>query len=238
MHADLTSSAKPTRNRPVVRVWDPFVRIFHWSVVAAFFIAYFTDDELLTLHVWAGYAIGGFLILRVLWGLVGPRHARFSDFIYAPATVLAYARDLLLFRAKRYLGHSPAGGAMVVALLIGLAASVWSGLELYAAEEGKGPLAGATPAISATAHAAPEASQSRVLIAGRDERGERDDREEDEYASGKYEGDEFWEEAHEVLANLTLALVILHIGGVLLASVAHRENLARSMVTGLKRSEE
>ncbi len=214
----------------MVRVWDLFVRIFHWSVVAAFFIAYFTEDELLTLHVWAGYTIGGFLALRVIWGFVGPRHARFSDFIYAPATVLGYARDLLASRAKRYLGHSPAGGAMIVALLIGLVASVWSGLELYAAEEGKGPLAGVPPAISTTALAAPRQPDARFQLASQDE---REDREE-----GEDEGDEFWEEAHEILANLTLILVILHIGGVLLTSVAHRENLARAMVTGLKRAEE
>lgn len=236
LNAAAMSSAIPTGKRPMVRVWDIFVRTFHWSVVAAFFVAYFTEDEFLTLHVWAGYAIGGFLALRVIWGVVGPRHARFSDFIFAPATVLSYTRDLLAFRAKRYLGHSPAGGAMIVALLVGLAASVWSGLELYAAEEGKGPLAGTPAAISAPARAAPYEVGARFQVADRGESGEDEDDEREE--NGKDGDDEFWEEAHEILANLTLVLVVLHVGGVLLASVVHRENLARSMVTGLKRAEE
>ena len=236
LNTEATSSIESVVNRPTVRVWDIFVRAFHWSVVAAFFVAYFTEDEFLTLHVWAGYAIGGFLALRVIWGVVGPRHARFTDFIYAPATVLSYTRDLLAFRAKRYLGHSPAGGAMIAALLIGLAATVWSGLELYAAEDGKGPLAGTVTVIGAPAQAAPSEVGARTQVADRGESGEREGDERKEH--GKTGGDEFWEEVHEVLANFTLFLVILHIGGVVLASLAHRENLARSMVTGLKRAEE
>ena len=88
----------------LVKVWDLFVRLFHWTVAVGFFIAYVSED-LLTLHVWAGYVIGGFLVLRVLWGFIGPRHARFTDFVYRPAKVMTYLRDLIGFRAKRYLGH-------------------------------------------------------------------------------------------------------------------------------------
>ena len=207
--------------RRLERVWDPFVRIAHWTIVAAFFVAYFTEDEILTLHVWAGYTIGVLVTLRVLWGVFGPRHARFTDFVYRPSKVIAYLVDLIGFRAKRHVGHSPAGGAMVVALLVGLAATVWSGMELYAVEEQAGPLA----AISTESQAASPLLH-RVSSDVREER----DREGAE--------DEFWEEAHELLANLTLLLVVLHVAGVALASVVHRENLARSMVTGLKRAED
>ncbi len=124
----------------LVPVWDPFVRIFHWSLVVLFTVAFVTEDDLLLIHVWAGYLIGLVLALRILWGVVGPRHARFTDFIYAPSRVRGYLRDLLRFDAKRYLGHSPAGGAMVVILILALGAVVGSGLVLYGLDIGAGPL--------------------------------------------------------------------------------------------------
>jgi cytochrome b len=101
-----------------VRVWDPFVRVFHWSLAALFLLAYVTGDEVEQVHIAAGYAIAGLLALRIVWGFVGPRHARFGDFVRSPRTVLAYLRDVALLRAPRYLGHNPAGGAMVVALIV------------------------------------------------------------------------------------------------------------------------
>jgi cytochrome b len=61
--------------------------------------------------------------LRIVWGFIGPRHARFADFVRAPREVLAYFRDGLLLRAQRYIGHNPAGGPMVVTLLVILAAT-------------------------------------------------------------------------------------------------------------------
>ncbi len=125
-----------------IKVWDPFVRIFHWTVVFSFIIAYLAEDELLSLHVLAGYTILVLVFFRILWGLVGPEHARFSDFVFRPSVVLNYLRDLVTFKAKRYVGHGPAGGTMVIALLIGLVLTSVSGLALYGAEDYAGPLAG------------------------------------------------------------------------------------------------
>jgi cytochrome b len=77
----------------------------------------------------------------VVWGFVGPRHARFSDFVRGPRESFGYLKDALTLRAARYLGHNPAGGAMIVALLLSLAATIVTGLALYGADKAMGPLA-------------------------------------------------------------------------------------------------
>ena len=71
-------------------VWDPYLRMFHWTLVISFFVAYLTEFDVLTLHYAAGYVVCGLLVFRVYWGLYGPQHAKFSDFIYSPKTVLMY----------------------------------------------------------------------------------------------------------------------------------------------------
>lgn len=184
-----------------VRIWDPLVRCGHWVLAAAFFIAYLTEDDLLTIHVWAGYVVGIVILVRIVWGLIGTKHARFGDFLYSPRESLAYLFDMLRGRAKRYLGHSPTGAPMVFALLVSLALTTGSGLVVYAYDKHAGPLAGMVAA---------DVSESV---------------------------EDFWEETHEVLANLTLLLVALHIAGVGLASFSHKENLVRAMVIGKKRND-
>lgn len=110
-----------------VKVWDAFVRVFHWSLVLLFVLAYATADEIERVHRAAGYAIAVLLALRLAWGVVGPQHARFRSFIRPPHEALAYLRDVLRLRAPRYLGHNPAGGMMIAALLLTLAGSCLSG---------------------------------------------------------------------------------------------------------------
>jgi cytochrome b len=125
-----------------VKVWDPVVRIFHWTLVSAFVIAYVTEEEFLSLHVWAGYTVLSLVFLRILWGLVGTHYARFADFVYSPQTVKQFLLDTLRLRAPRYLGHNPAGGAMIIFLLVTLLLTSLSGLVVYAVEDSAGPLAG------------------------------------------------------------------------------------------------
>ena len=178
-----------------VYVWDLFVRLFHWTLVVAFTVAYLTEDPLIV-HVWAGYVVGMLLVARVVWGFLGSPHARFSDFLYTPAVTFRYVRNLVLLRSgERHLGHSPGGGYMVILLLVFLAATVVTGLIVYGGDQQAGPLAGMFT----------------------EETGEA------------------VEEWHELFANITLALIFIHIAAVILASSAYRENLVRAMVTGYKR---
>ena len=208
-----------TRQTPKeIRVWDPLVRIFHWSLVMAFAVAWLSGDEESPLHVYSGYAVIGLVLIRIVWGFVGTRYARFSDFVHRPATILAYAKDLLAGKSKRYLGHNPLGGAMIIALLVALLATGVTGLVLQGAQDGTGPLA----ALSASTMAiAPNAAANAVA--------------DDDEAEGENEdAGEIWKELHEFFANLALLLVVLHIAGVIIGSLVHRENLVRAMFTGHK----
>jgi len=196
-----------------VAVWDISIRVFHWALVIGFAVAYLTGEIEGDLHAYPGYFVLGLLAYRLVWGLIGTRYARFSSFLFGPGEVLAYLKDLLSGRSKRYLGHNPAGSVMIYLLLFSLFATVMSGLEAYA-QEGKGPLANNSIAMIEQARA------------------NGDDEDDDE----EHEGDEFWEEIHEFFSHLTLLLIGLHIIGVLVASAINRENLVQSMITGRKRS--
>ncbi len=167
-----------------IKVWDPFVRVFHWSLAALFFVAYATGEEIQKVHIAAGYAIAGLIAARVVWGFIGPRHARFGRFVRPPREVFAYLRDVALLRARRYVGHNPAGAAMIIALLVMLTGTCITGYLM---------------------------------------------------TTEAYWGSKWVEDAHEMMANATVSLVVVHVLGVLIASFEHRENLVRAMVTGRKR---
>jgi cytochrome b len=170
-------------SRPVfVRVWDPLVRVLHWSLVGI--MAYELIAEAGTdTHEILGYTALGFIAFRLVWGFVGSRHARFTDFVKSPAQVIAYIKSILSGHPKRYLGHNPAGGAMVIALMVTVLAVGGSGWAMT------------TDALW---------------------------------------GQEWIEELHEALANLLILLIVAHVIGVIAASLQHKENLVRSMITGNK----
>lgn len=170
-----------------VRVWDPLVRVFHWALLASFVTAWISADEWDDLHEWAGYAAAALIVFRLVWGLVGTSYARFTQFVRSPRTVVAYLTEVLKRREQRYLGHNPAGGAMIVVLMatmLMLSLSGWM------------------------------------------------------YTTETFWGVEWVEEAHEFLANLMLALIGLHIAGVVVESLRHGENLVKAMWTGRKRAAE
>ena len=108
-------------------VWDPLVRLLHWSVVVAVALAWWAGEERLNLHEWAGYFTLGALAVRVVWGRVGSRHARFGSFVRPPREVARYAAAVAYGKARRHLGHNPLGGWMVLALLLSIAVTGASG---------------------------------------------------------------------------------------------------------------
>ncbi len=176
---------EPIQQRQV-RVWDVIVRLFHWSLVASVALAFLTEDAR-KLHEFFGYTMVGLIGLRLVWGLIGSHHARFASFVPGPRRLVSYLVDMARGRERRYLGHNPAGGAMVIALLAMLGAIGWTG-----------------------------------YLMGTD----------------AYFGDERLEDIHELLANILLVMIGLHVGGVILASLRHSENLVLAMITGQKRADD
>jgi len=130
------------KNNNKIVVWDPLVRLFHWTLVIACITAYITQEENYDLHLQSGYLIIGLICFRIIWGFIGSDHARFSDFVYRPATVLKYLKESRNNQARRYLGHNPAGGIMVVLMILILLIITLSGVALDAAENRAGPLSG------------------------------------------------------------------------------------------------
>jgi cytochrome b len=209
-----------------IRVWDPLIRIFHWSLVLTFSIGYLTGEEESNLHIFAGYAVLGLITFRVAWGIIGTRYARFSNFVYSPKTVIQYLKGLVANKPEHYIGHNPAGGWMVIAMLLCLFVVSVSGLKVYAIEKGLGPLAGEIPALTVISPAY-----------GDNDRDEHEGQEKNEngHSAGE-EAEEFWEEIHEVSSNFMLLLIFLHITGVIVATRMHDEHLVKAMFTGKKTS--
>ena len=168
-----------------IGVWDPVVRVFHWSLAVSFATAWLTADDAGQAHEAAGYAAAALVIMRTLWGFFGTLYARFTQFVRPPSAIVGYLTAATRGAEPRDLGHNPAGGAMIAALLIviaGVATTGWM------------------------------------------------------YTLDAFWGVKWVEATHEALANLLLAMVALHVAGVLLASFRHRENLVRAMIVGRKRA--
>jgi cytochrome b len=118
-----------------VKVWDPLVRVFHWSLVFFFLLAVITENDWLNLHVQAGYAVTLLIGFRLLWGLVGTRNARFMSFVKSSKVMLAYLKGMLSLKVPHYLAHNPLGAAMVIALQSGIALVSTTGMVIIANEE-------------------------------------------------------------------------------------------------------
>lgn len=168
---------------PKILAWDWPVRIGHWLMVVGFILAWLTaeSESLRLVHAVAGATVLAAATFRALWGIVGSRTARFSDFVRGPAAVRDYLLGLLRLQPAHFTGHNPAGGWAIV-LLLGFAV-----------------LAGASG-----------------------------------WAIYNDLGGHWLEELHEGFASAMLAVVVVHIVGVVSGSVLHGENLVRAMINGYK----
>lgn len=187
MNATSASLAEGARaddaRRRRVTVWDAPVRVFHWVAVLSFFGAWITaeSERWRLVHVTLGYTLAGLVAFRLLWGLVGTRHARFANFVRGPKVVGRYLASLVRGRPEHHTGHNPAGAWAIVGLLALAALVTFSGWATY---------------------------------------------------------NEVWggwtEDLHEGAANAMMALVLVHVAGVVVSSWLHRENLVAGMVSGRK----
>jgi len=166
-------------------VWDPLVRILHWSLVAGVTVAWITEDGPAKLHDGAGYAVLIVIAIRLVWGIAGPVFARFRSFVRGPSATLDYAKAVARGTKARHLGHNPLGAWMIVALLLCAAATGVSGWLL---------------------------------------------------TTDTFWGIAWMEAVHDAFANLLLALIALHVTGVIFTSFRQRENLVRAMIDGRKES--
>lgn len=110
-----------------VRVWDRFVRVFHWTLVLCFFGAWWSTESIGWVHKACGYATLALVAARVVWGFIGSGHARFASFVPTPRALAAYLRALVRGREPHSLGHNPAGAVMILFLLGAVAAIGVSG---------------------------------------------------------------------------------------------------------------
>lgn len=130
-----------TRSFPAkpVKVWDVFVRLFHWGLVSCVALNQFVLEAGKTPHQWIGYIASALVLARLIWGFVGSRHARFSDFFPSPSRLRAHIRALREGRHPRYVGHNPVGALMMLALMavvLALGVTGWmQGLDAFWGQE-------------------------------------------------------------------------------------------------------
>ena len=191
--------------------WDPVVRLSHWLIAAAVIINGLISKPGGTLHIWIGWIAMAVLVIRLVWGFIGPREARFTAFLPDPRAAVSHLFSLVRGKPKEYSSHNPAGAIMVYALWACLAAVIATGLIMTDAK---------TPITIAQERAAVEQGDWSVLAG--DSKGD-----ESSGTSG-----EIVKAIHATAANLMLILALVHVAGVAAESFALRRNLVRPMIKG------
>jgi cytochrome b len=197
-------------------LWDPLVRISHWGIALVVLANYALNKAGGWVHVTLGWVGLTLLLLRLIWGVVGSKEARFSAFPPNPMAALRHVADLLKGKPKHYGSHNPAGAMMVYALWACLAFITFSGLVMTDFR---------TPMQQAQVESTVANGDWSTLVQKSDE----GDGEDKEGAMGVVK------ELHEVAANLVLLLVLLHVAGVFVEGRAMRRNLVAPMLLGQPR---
>lgn len=122
----------------MIEVWDLSLRLFHWLLATAFFVAWWSEGRDIRLHIIAGSVIAGLLLYRVIWGFVGEKHALFTSFRPTWAMLAGHAGDLIRLQPARYMGHTPIGSLMIYMLLLALLILVATGMALLGLQMGLG----------------------------------------------------------------------------------------------------
>lgn len=213
------------------KVWDLGIRLFHWALVAAFATAWITSEDESDLHFYAGYMVCALLLFRIVWGVVGTRFARFASFIFSPKVTLEYAKSMTTDKPQHYLGHNPVGALMVFALLLNLTAICVTGLALKGLMPGidaRGPHIERPANLEQYSEVDKEAwfKQAHATIDA------------DPILRSKMQRHRSFEAIHDLLADVAMALIVLHILGVLFATWKHKEKLIPAMITGWKDTEQ
>jgi len=184
VHKPQKSSATAAKAAGSAYVWDLPTRLFHWGLVSCVVAAWWTGGTGNAIHEILGYTIAGLVAFRVLWGFTGTTYAKFYSFIYSPLSIFRYIAGLFSGNAERYLGHNPAAGLMIFAIIALLITLTATGIMM------------------------------RTVM---------------------FFGVTWVEKTHGYAAAALLIMIMLHILGVVLSSLAHGENLVVAMLTGYKK---
>ncbi|BDW89735.1 cytochrome b/b6 domain-containing protein [Thalassospira tepidiphila] len=126
----------PSADEKKVKLWDFPVRLFHWALVVAIVTAWWSNRQvMIDIHAIAGYSVLALVIFRIIWGFVGSSNARFADFLTGPRHVIGYLGKLPKGSTSEltYTGHNPAGGWMVLVMILLVGVQAVSGL--FASED-------------------------------------------------------------------------------------------------------
>jgi cytochrome b len=171
--------------RNEIIIWDPLVRLFHWSLASTFLLNYWVTEDGSDWHAWIGYTAGALVLIRVVWGFLGPHNARFASFFPTPSRIRHHLGELKTGSLDPQAGHNPLGGAMVLTLMtlmLGLAVTGFMMEEI-----------------------------------------------------DLFWGEDWVEDLHEILGDLTLAAVVIHVSAVFVMQKTSDVQLVRPMVTGKRK---